>query len=111
MDQLLGGGFAIAAGDGDKGDAELAAMMEGELLEGCEDISNDDEAIGYIGGKIIEGLGGRFVDDGVGGALFESFGGKGIAVEVGTFERKEKVAVRQLPRIRPDRRMTKEDLV
>ena len=133
MDQFLGGGFAIAAGDGDERDVELAAMMEGKLLQGCEDVGDADKAVGPAGSREIEstrfgsrGVGGRagnelvragnewvrvctgilvgvLVDDAIGGALLEGFDGEGIAVEVGAFEGEEKVAVLQLPRIRPDR--------
>jgi hypothetical protein len=96
MDQFLGGGFAIAAGDGDEWDIELAAMMQGELLQGSEDVGDEDETVGPAGSRVL-------VDDGIGGALLQGFGGKGIAIEVGPFEGEEKVAVLQLPRIRPDR--------
>src|ERR1700761_4131416 len=93
VDQLLGSRFAIAAGDGDEWNVELAAMMQGQLLKGREDVGDENEPVGEIGGnrRDVRGLAGSaaiggFVDDGVGGAELEGAGGESVAIEIGPLE-------------------------
>lgn len=91
VDQFLCGGLAVAAGNGDEGDVELAAVVEGKLLEGVEDVGDENELVAGIGWEEVEGLARGFVDDGIGGAEFQGAPGEQVAVEVGSFESEEKI--------------------
>jgi hypothetical protein len=44
-------------------------MMEGQLLEGCEDVGDEDEAVGGLWWGLARGL----IEDDVGGAELEGF--------------------------------------
>lgn len=104
VDQLFGGGLAVAAGDGDEWDVELLPVVEGQLLEGGQDVGDEEELVAGA-------LRGRFVDDGVSGAKLEGFCRELVAIEVGTFEGEEEIAGRQLARVGLDGRVTEIDIV
>jgi hypothetical protein len=86
VDQLFGGGLAVAAGDGDKGDVELPAVVEGQLLEAGQDVGDEDE-------MVAGALQGRFVDDGVGGAELEGAGAKALPLKLGPLRAKKRSPV------------------
>src|SRR5579872_2811512 len=103
MYQLLCRGLAIAAGDRNKGNIELAAVVERKVLQG-------GQHVGYQQEPVVE-PGRDLVDHGIGGAELERLAGKVIAIEAGALEGKEEIAGLQLPCVRPDCRMAKIDLV
>ena len=45
VDKLLGGGFAVGAGNAEEGDGELAAMVCGQLLQGVEYVWHHDASV------------------------------------------------------------------
>ena len=73
-DQLLGGGFAVGAGDADDGDGEVAAVLAGKLLEGAQHVGHDDAAVVDL---VL-----RVADDAEGGALLQGLRREGVAVEM-----------------------------
>ena len=89
--QLLGGCLSVAARDGDKRDIELLTVIKGQLLQGGERVFHQDQPVGKRAC-----FHGSFVDDGIGSASFQGLCGKGIAVEVGTFQCKKEVALPEL---------------
>jgi len=104
--QLLRRGLPIAAGDGYKRDLELTAMVEGQPLQGGEHVFHEDELIdGYAVAC------GGFVDDGIGGALFQGLAGESVAIEAGAFQGKEKIALPELAGICLYGRVAEEDLI
>src|SRR5882762_9179545 len=104
MDQLLGGGLAIAAGDGDERDRKLPAVVQGQVLQGLEDVGNEDEAC-------VGGPGWRLIDNGIGCSELEGADGESIPVKVGAFQRKVEIAFFQAAGICLDGWVLKEQLV
>jgi hypothetical protein len=110
VDQLLCSGLAVAARDRQKRNIELAAVVEGQLLEGDQDVGDEDDLVGGIAWDQFQPLG-RLIEDHIGGAELEGFCGKGIAVEVGSFEGEEEVAPAQQAGVSLDRWVAEIDLV
>ena len=110
MDKLFGGRLAVAAGDGDKGDAELPPVVERQLLQSREHVGDEDQLVGGIRRQQFQ-LRRGFVKDGVGRAKPEGADRKSIPIEVGAFKGKKEVAALQLPGVRPDRRVAEINIV
>ena len=91
VDKLLGGGFAVGAGDAYEGNGELAAVVCGQLLQGGEHVWHHDATVVDF---VL-----RVADDAQCGTLFQSLGREGVAVEGLTLEGKEKTARGNLPRV------------
>ena len=95
------GAFSVAAGYGNEGYIELAAVVKGQVLQGLEHIGYQDKPV-REGGDGVESrtiamgcpvVCRRLVDDGIGGPCLERLYRKSVAVIAGTFQGKEKVSL------------------
>ena len=85
--QFLGCGLTIRTRDADDRNVKLAAMLTGQFLIGGQRISHDDIACVASHGIL------RFINHGIATALFQSLGGKTVAVEGCTLERDEETVL------------------
>src|SRR5690606_12545994 len=76
--QLLGCSLAIGAGNSDKGNIELLAVMRSKVLEGTEHIVDQNVFVASNHSRIIH--------YGIGCAVLQCLCGKVIAVKIATFE-------------------------
>ncbi len=82
---FLSWGFAVSAGNRDHRDAELAAVVAGQLLQRCQGVAYQHHFVGM-------GVEGRIVDHGEAGAGFQGGGGILVAIEIGAAQGKEDVS-------------------
>ena len=85
-DQLLRGGFAVAARDGEDRQPQLPAVFPGEGLQGLQCVVHDDQTVCLVGAGVRER---GIVHDGVCRPLFEGVGCEAVAVERRPPEREE----------------------
>ena len=89
MNEFFGGGFPVAARNGDERNGELLPVKSGQFLQSRKYVGNED---GFAFNAVF-----RFINDRIGSPAFERLRGKPIPVEIRSFEGEKKVAVLQLP--------------
>ena len=72
LDELLGGGFSVGAGEADYGNIELLPVVGGQLLKGLQGVRDSDYPV----------IGKRDAGYGIRGAGLQSLFHEGVAVEV-----------------------------
>ena len=82
-EQLLGGGFAVRARDGQHRNSELLAVLPGQLLQRQQRVGGEGVA-GRVGGSQ-----GGIVDNGVAGPFLQGLCGEISPPKAGAIEREE----------------------
>ena len=103
MDELLGGGFAVGAGDADDRHLEVATVFACQFLECFQHVGDHDAAVVDF---VL-----RVADDAECGALLEGFGCEGVAVEMFALEGEEEASLGDGARVGGDGARTEECLV